>query len=79
MSFDARKPSLAWALLNFSFPVAIILYGTVIVGVRPPCPAAHVNQKGRPAGRPFVFANLLLDAWSVNQCAVCFVKATPMP
>ncbi len=36
MSSDARKPSLTWALLTFSIPVAIILYGTVVVGVRPP-------------------------------------------
>jgi len=36
MSSDARKPSLLWALLTFSIPVAIILYGTVVVGVRPP-------------------------------------------
>ncbi len=33
---DERKPSLPWALLTFAVPVAIILYGTVVVGVRPP-------------------------------------------
>ena len=36
MSSDKRKPSLLWALLTFSLPVAVILYGTVIIGVRPP-------------------------------------------
>ncbi|MFW5488489.1 MAG: Na+/H+ antiporter NhaC [Desulfovibrio sp.] len=36
MSPDERKPSLLWALLTFLLPVAIILYGTVFVGVRPP-------------------------------------------
>jgi NhaC family Na+:H+ antiporter len=36
MKTDERKPSLLWAFLTFSLPVAVILYGTVIVGVRPP-------------------------------------------
>ncbi|WP_291327016.1 Na+/H+ antiporter NhaC [Desulfovibrio sp. UCD-KL4C] len=36
MSSDVRKPSLLWAFLTFAIPVAIILYGTVVVGVRPP-------------------------------------------
>lgn len=36
MSSEERKPSLFWALLTFLLPVAVILYGTVIVGVRPP-------------------------------------------
>lgn len=36
MSSDSRKPSLLWAFLTFSLPVAVILYGTVVVGVRPP-------------------------------------------
>ncbi len=33
---DARKPSLIWALLCFLLPIAIILYGTVIIALRPP-------------------------------------------
>ncbi|WP_272700202.1 Na+/H+ antiporter NhaC [Desulfovibrio sp. Fe33] len=36
MSSDGKKPSLLWAFLTFAVPVAIILYGTVVVGVRPP-------------------------------------------
>jgi NhaC family Na+:H+ antiporter len=36
MNSETRKPSLSWALLSFGLPVAIILYGTVFVGVRPP-------------------------------------------
>ncbi|ACS79421.1 Na+/H+ antiporter NhaC [Maridesulfovibrio salexigens] len=36
MSSENRKPSLLWAFLTFAIPVAIILYGTVVIGVRPP-------------------------------------------
>ncbi len=36
MSSDTRKPSLLWAVFTFIVPVAIILYGTVVVAVRPP-------------------------------------------
>ncbi|MCG8531213.1 MAG: Na+/H+ antiporter NhaC [Desulfovibrionales bacterium] len=36
MSSENRKPSLLWAFLTFTLPVAVILYGTVVVGVRPP-------------------------------------------
>ncbi|OBQ46292.1 Na+/H+ antiporter NhaC [Halodesulfovibrio spirochaetisodalis] len=36
MSVEEKKPSLLWAILTFSLPVAVILYGTVVVGVRPP-------------------------------------------
>lgn len=33
---DNKKPSLLWALLTLLLPVALILYGTLVVGVRPP-------------------------------------------
>ncbi|MDL2314203.1 Na+/H+ antiporter NhaC [Desulfovibrio sp. OttesenSCG-928-C14] len=33
---DPRKPSLPWALLCFLLPIAVILYGTVIISLRPP-------------------------------------------
>ena len=36
MSTDERKPSLFWALLTLLLPVAVILYGTVWLGARPP-------------------------------------------
>jgi len=36
MTSGERKPTLLWALLTFLLPVAVILYGTVWVGVRPP-------------------------------------------
>lgn len=31
-----RKPSLPWAILTFTVPIACILYGTVFLGLRPP-------------------------------------------
>lgn len=31
-----RKPSLPWAILTFTVPIACILYGTVFIGLRPP-------------------------------------------
>lgn len=36
MERNERKPSLIWALLSLLLPVALILYGTLVVGVRPP-------------------------------------------
>lgn len=36
MESSARKPSLFWAVLSLSLPIAVILYGTLVVGVRPP-------------------------------------------
>lgn len=36
MENDTRKPSLLWAALSLILPVAVILYGTLVVGVRPP-------------------------------------------
>lgn len=33
---DDRRPSLGWALLCFLLPIAVILYGTVIIALRPP-------------------------------------------
>ncbi len=36
MEPENRKPSFIWALFTFALPVAIILYGTVFVAVRPP-------------------------------------------
>ena len=36
METKGNKPSLGWAILSLVFPVAMILYGTLVVGVRPP-------------------------------------------
>ena len=36
METKGKKPSLGWAILSLALPVAMILYGTLIVGVRPP-------------------------------------------
>lgn len=36
MEKQGKKPSLGWALLSLVLPVAMILYGTLVVGVRPP-------------------------------------------
>lgn len=36
MENETRRPSLAWAVLSLVLPVALILYGTLVVGVRPP-------------------------------------------
>ncbi|MDO5537618.1 MAG: Na+/H+ antiporter NhaC family protein, partial [Desulfovibrionaceae bacterium] len=36
MEEQGRKPSLGWAILSLVLPVAVILYGTLVVGVRPP-------------------------------------------
>ncbi|MCT4535129.1 hypothetical protein [Halodesulfovibrio sp.] len=35
MSSDNKRPSLLLAFLTFTVPVAVILYGTDVVGVRP--------------------------------------------
>ena len=36
METKGNKPSLGWAILSLVLPVAMILYGTLVVGVRPP-------------------------------------------
>ena len=36
METQKRKPTLLWAALSLLLPVAMILYGTLVVGVRPP-------------------------------------------
>lgn len=36
MENESRKPTLGWAVLCLVLPVAVILYGTLVVGVRPP-------------------------------------------
>ena len=36
METQEKKPSLLWATLSLVLPVAMILYGTLVVGVRPP-------------------------------------------
>ena len=36
METKGNKPSLGWAILSLVLPVALILYGTLVVGVRPP-------------------------------------------
>ena len=36
MEIKEKKPSLLWATLSLLLPVAMILYGTLVVGVRPP-------------------------------------------
>lgn len=36
METQGKKPSLLWATLSLVLPVAMILYGTLVVGVRPP-------------------------------------------
>ena len=36
METKGKKPSLVWAVLSLVLPVAMILYGTLVVGVRPP-------------------------------------------
>lgn len=36
MEIQGKKPSLLWAALSLILPVALILYGTLVVGVRPP-------------------------------------------
>lgn len=36
METQKRKPTLPWALLSLLLPVAVILYGTLVVAVRPP-------------------------------------------
>ena len=35
METKGNKPSLGWAILSLVLPVAMILYGTLVVGVRP--------------------------------------------
>lgn len=36
MNEDTRRPTLPWAMCCMVLPVAVILYGTLVVGVRPP-------------------------------------------
>lgn len=36
METQGKKPTLGWAVLSLLLPVAVILYGTLVVGVRPP-------------------------------------------
>ena len=47
METKGNKPSLGWAILSLVLPVAMILYGTLVVGVRPPVlPESRVKGRG---------------------------------
>ena len=55
METKGNKPSLGWAILSLVLPVAMILYGTLVVGVRPPvlpliCAVALAGLMGLKTG-----------------------------
>ena len=75
METKGNKPSLGWAILSLVLPVAMILYGTLVVGVRPPV-LPLIGAVALAAGL-FVFFFPVLSGLPVSSSYAALLKWLP--